>query len=157
MTHRFPLVPALLTALPAVVGILYALAAATGVAGFAAEGFTGERIARVLGEAAIWRGLFWTLATAAAATLLAAAGAIILAVTFRGTATGDRTARALAVLPMAVPHLVAATIFVSLLGQSGVLVRLLVRSEVAPDLPGPLRRARRDLPAHAGRHLRAAA
>ena len=126
---------AALAALPALVGIVYALAAATGLAGFDASGFTLERIARVLSETAVWRGLVWTLATAAAATLLAAAGAVVLAVTFRGTSPGDRTARALALLPLAVPHLVAATLFVLLLGQSGFVARLLAATGLAttPD------------------------
>jgi putative spermidine/putrescine transport system permease protein len=123
---------AALAALPALVGILYSLAAATGVAGFDPRGFTLERIARVLSEAAVWRGLLWTLATAAAATLLASAGAVLLAVTFRGTTAGDRTARALALLPLAVPHLVAAAVFVLLLGQSGLLARLLAAAGLAP-------------------------
>jgi putative spermidine/putrescine transport system permease protein len=79
----------------------------------------------VLAEATLWRGVAWTLGTAAAATLLAAAGAVVLAITFRGTGSGDRAAHACAVLPMAVPHLVAAAIFVLLLGQSGFVARAL--------------------------------
>ncbi len=118
-------VAALLAALPALLGVAYAAAAAAGLAGPGASGFSLDRIAHVLGEAEVWRGSLWTLGTAAAATLLATAGAVVLAVTFRGTGPGDRAARALAVLPLAVPHLVAAAVFVLLLGQSGVVARAL--------------------------------
>lgn len=133
MTRRLHWGAALIAALPALIGLGYAGAAATGLAGFAAGTFTFDRVGRVLGEAAVWRGLLWTVATAAAATVLAAGGAVALAVTFRGTAAGDRAARTLAVLPLAVPHLVAATIFVLLLGQSGVVARLLAAAGIVSD------------------------
>jgi ABC-type Fe3+ transport system permease subunit len=130
VSRRLPFIAALAAALPALAGILYALAAATGLAGFEARGFTLERLGRVLGEAAVWRGLLWTAGTAAAATLLATAGAVVVAVAFRGSTPGDRVARRLAVLPLAVPHLVAATVFVFLLGQSGLVARVLVAAGV---------------------------
>ncbi len=135
-TRRFP-AAALLAALPTLVGVGYAIAAATGLTEFGGHRFSLDRIFRVLGDTAVWRGLLWSLGTAAAATVLAAVGAVLLAVTFRGTGPGDRAARALAVLPMAVPHLVAAAIFVLLLGQSGVVARLLHAAGVA-DSPGAL-------------------
>jgi putative spermidine/putrescine transport system permease protein len=128
---------ALLAALPTLVGVVYAAAAATGLAGFGVGGFSLDRIVRVLGETAVWRGLLWTLGTAAAATLLATAGAVLLAVTFRGTGAGDRAAHALAVLPMAVPHLVAAAVFVLLLGQSGFVARALHAAGLA-DTPAAM-------------------
>ena len=134
MSRRLPPAAALLAGLPALAGIGYALAASLGLAGFGADGLTGSRIARVLGEAAVWRGVLWTVVTAAAATAVATAGAVALAVTFRGTAAGDRAARLLAVIPLAVPHLVAATLFVMLLGQSGMLARLLAAAGI---LSGP--------------------
>ncbi len=137
MTARRVPAAALLAALPTLVGVLYAAAAATGLAGFGAGGFSLHRLARVLGEAAVWQGLVWTLGTAAAATLLATAGAVLLAVTFRGTAPGDRAARALAVFPMAVPHLVAAALFVLLLGQSGFVARALHAAGLA-SAPGAM-------------------
>lgn len=137
MTPRRVPLAALLAALPTLVGVGYALAAATGLAGFGARGFSLDRIIRVLGEAAVWRGLAWTLGTAAAATLLATAGAVFLAVTFRGTSPGDRAARALAVLPMAVPHLVAAAVFVLFLGQSGLVARALNAAGLA-DAPAAI-------------------
>jgi putative spermidine/putrescine transport system permease protein len=135
MTVRRLPAAALLAALPTLVGIAYAAAAATGIAGVDRPGFTLGRIARVLGEEAVWRGLAWTIATAAAATLLATAGAVLLAVVFRGTTPSDRAARLLAALPIAVPHLVAAALFVLLLGQSGFVARLLHTAGLAagPD------------------------
>lgn len=131
MTPRRVPTAALLAALPTLVGVAYAGAAAIGLAGFGPRGFSLDRIVRVLGEAAVWRGTAWTLGTAAAATLLAMAGAVLVAVTFRGTGAGDRAARALAVLPMAVPHLVAAAVFVLLLGQSGLVARALTAAGLA--------------------------
>jgi putative spermidine/putrescine transport system permease protein len=132
--HAVPL-SALLAALPTLVGVGYAVAAATGLIGDGGRGFSLDRTAHVLAEHVVWRGLFWTLGTAAAATALATAGAVLLAVTFRGTGAADRAARALAVLPMAVPHLVAAAVFVLLLGQSGFLARALYAAGIAraPD------------------------
>jgi putative spermidine/putrescine transport system permease protein len=135
VTRRYPLVTALVAALPALAGLLYALAAATGLGGFGPRHFTIERIARVLHEAAVWRGLLWTMGTAAGATLLASLGAVAVAVAFRGSSTGDRLARRLAVLPLAVPHIVAAAVFVLLLGQSGFVARLLAAAGIvaSPD------------------------
>ena len=133
---RFP-TAALVAALPTLAGAAYAAGAATGLVGHGAEGFSLDRVAHVLGEPAVWRGLGWTLATSAAATLLAAAGGVVLAAAFRGGGPVDRAARALAVLPIAVPHLVAALIFVLLLGQSGLLARALHAAGVA-DAQGVL-------------------
>lgn len=115
---------AALVATPVAVGVAYSLAAATGLAGYGAGGFTLDRLARVLGEAAVWESVFWTVRTAALATLLAAAAAVAVAVGFRGSSAVDRTARALSVLPLPVPHLIAATTAVLVLGQSGLLSRI---------------------------------
>jgi putative spermidine/putrescine transport system permease protein len=129
---------ALLVALPALVGAVYSALAALGLAGFAPAGPSFDRIARVLGESAVWAGLGWTLWTAGAATLLATAGAVLLAVVFRSSRSADRLARALAALPLPIPHLVAAAVFVLALGQSGVLARVAVALGLAhspADLP----------------------
>ncbi|HET8625433.1 MAG TPA: ABC transporter permease subunit [Gemmatimonadales bacterium] len=128
--RRIP-IAALLAALPTLVGVGYAAGAATGLIGFGAAGFSLRRVASVLGELTVWRGVAWTLTTAAAATLLATAGAVLVATVFRGTARGDRAARALAVLPLVVPHLVAAAVFVFLFGQSGFLARAIHAAGVA--------------------------
>ncbi len=116
--------PALLVAAPVAVGIGYSLAVATGLAGFGADGFGLGRLERVLSEAAVWQSLGWTVVTAALATALAGAAAVLVAAGCRGATAADRAARALAVLPLPVPHLVAAATALLVLGQSGLLARL---------------------------------
>ncbi|HEU5171864.1 MAG TPA: ABC transporter permease subunit [Gemmatimonadales bacterium] len=125
MTPRRVPLAALLAALPTLVGVGYAAAAAVGLAGYGGRGLSLDRVVRVLGESAVWRGVAFTLVTAAAATLLAGAAAVLLAVAFRGSAPGDRLARTLAALPLPMPHLVAAATFVFLFSQSGLFARLL--------------------------------
>jgi putative spermidine/putrescine transport system permease protein len=78
----------------------------------------------VLASGAVWRGVWWTTLAALLATGLAAAAAVAVAVAFRGVRPTDRLARAHAVVPLPVPHLVAASCGVLLLGQSGLLARL---------------------------------
>ena len=124
---RAGLVAAGLVAAPVLVGVGYALLAALGLAGAGASALSGAttaRVARVLGERATWAGLGWSLWVAGASTLLATAGAALAALAFRGSTALDRAGRALAALPLPVPHLVAAALGVQLLGQSGVLARV---------------------------------
>ncbi len=121
---RWGLAGAVLVAAPVLVGIGYTALGAVGVVGVGAQGFGLARIGRVLGERAVWSGLGWTLAVATAATALATAAAVLVAVTFRSTRPGDRAARALALVPLPVPQIVAAAAAVLLLGQSGYLARL---------------------------------
>lgn len=130
---------AALVASPVVVGVGYSLAVATGVAGYGARGFNLARIGRVLYEPAVWESFFWTVRTAAFATLLASAAAVIAAVVFRGVSSVDRAARALAVLPLPVPHLVAGATAVLVLGQSGLLSRLAALAgwvDAPAEMPG---------------------
>lgn len=115
-----------LVAAPVLVGIAYAAAASAGLAGAGASGLGVERVLRVLGERVTWTGLGFTLRVAALSTLLATVGAVGVAVTFRGLTPLDRAARALAALPLPVPHLVAGMLGVWVLGQSGLLARLAV-------------------------------
>jgi ABC-type Fe3+ transport system permease subunit len=117
---------ALLLSLPPLAGAAYSALAAFGVLGFAPAGPSPDRIARVLGDGEVWAGLGWTVWTAGAATFLAASGAVLVATMFRSTGLGDRLARTLAVLPIPIPHLVAAAVFVLALGQSGLLARMAV-------------------------------
>jgi len=119
------LAAALLVAAPVALGVAYAVAGALGVAGAGATGVTAARLTRVLGDPAVWRSLLWTVWVAGAATALAAVAAAGVAAAFRGTALGDRVARALAAAPLPVPPVVAATVGVLVLGQSGLLARLL--------------------------------
>jgi len=123
--HRAGLAAALLVAAPVLVGLGYSLLAALDLAGPGASGAASTgRIVRVLGERPVWEGVAWSLRVSAAATLLAGGGAVLLAVLFRGSRPADRLARALALLPLPVPHVVAGLMGVLILGQSGVLARL---------------------------------
>ena len=120
-----PLLAALLVASPVLVGAAYAAAGALGVAGVGATGVPdADRVARVLGDAITWRSLAWTVRTALAATLLAGVLAVAVAVAFRGARGADRVARALAVVPLPLPQLVAAACALLVLGQSGLLARV---------------------------------
>ena len=121
---------ATLLALPVLVGVVYALAAASGVVGAGAAGLSPARLTRVLGARETWVGVAWTLWVSAASTLLAAGGAVLLAILFRGTGRIDRLGRTLAALPLPVPHLVAGLLGVWLLGQSGVIARVLAALEL---------------------------
>ncbi len=113
-------VAALVLASPIIVGGAYSVLAALGLAGAGAAGLTPRAVMRVLVASETWRGLAWTLATSAAATVLATAAACCLAVQIRTSRLGQM----LAVLPMAVPHVAAALAALLLLGQSGLVSRL---------------------------------
>lgn len=115
--------PALIAG-PVAVGVAYAAAAATGLAGFGPRSFSLSRIGRVLGEAAVWDGFLWSVRTAAVATALASAASVLVAITFRRAGWSDRAARSLAVLPLPLPHLAAAAGALLVLGQTGLLARL---------------------------------
>lgn len=117
-------VAAMVIATPVLVGIGYSAAAAVGLAGPAATGFSLARIVRVLTEPAVWESVRWTAWVAVASTALATLGAIVVALTFRTEARGDRWARALALVPLPLPHLAAAVAGLLLLGQSGLLARI---------------------------------
>lgn len=119
-----PLLAALLVAAPVLAGVGYAAAAALGLTGVGAAGFTTARLTRVLAEGRTWASVGWTLGTSLAATLLAWATATAVAVTFRGGRRRDRLARALAVVPLPIPQVVAASCAVLILGQSGLLSRV---------------------------------
>ncbi|MEO7711671.1 MAG: ABC transporter permease subunit [Gemmatimonadaceae bacterium] len=135
------LLAAALLAAPVLVGLAYAIGASLGVVAAANDSQPSlARIARVLGERATWDSVLWTLWVAASATGLAVVGAVAVAVAFRGHARGDRVGRALAALPLPMPHLVAGMLGVWLLGQSGIAARaafalgLIVRPAEMPPL-----------------------
>lgn len=127
---------AALLAVPVIAGIVYAAAASLGIAGAGATGLDTERLVRVLGERVTWRGLGFTLWIAAVATVLATAAAVTAAIVFRGATRLDSAARALAALPLAVPHVVAGALGVFILGQSGMLARLLAAAGVIDSPAG---------------------
>lgn len=123
--HRLGVIAASAVAAPVVVGIVYSLFAALDVIGPAGGGRPSlERIARVLSERSVWEGTAWSVWVAAASTALSVVLAIVLALAFRGRRVVDRTARAVALLPLPIPHLVAAVLAVLILAQSGFLARL---------------------------------
>jgi len=115
---------AILTA-PVVVGVGYAVAGALGLVGPGASGRPSlDRTFLVLSESAVIEGTLWILWVAAASTLLAGVASMGIAVALRGTGRLDGLGRALAVLPLPVPHLVAAVAGLLVLGQSGFFARL---------------------------------
>jgi putative spermidine/putrescine transport system permease protein len=119
MRSLLPAAAAITIAIPACVGAMYSLLAALGLTGAGAAGFDTTAVTSSLGSIDTWRSTGWTLAVAAAATLLASGLAAATALVL-----GDsRVGRTLAVLPMAVPHVAAALAALLLLGQSGLLSR----------------------------------
>jgi putative spermidine/putrescine transport system permease protein len=116
------LLAAAVVAAPVLLGIAYSLAAALGWVGAGSGGSPGT-VPRVLGEAVVWRGTAWTVWVAAASTLLATTAAIGVAAVFRGPARTERIARTAAIVPLPIPHLVAALLGVLVLSQSGLLAR----------------------------------
>lgn len=127
---RHALLGAALVATPVLAGIAYAAAASLGVTGPAASGFAATRLLDVLRERTTWTGLGFTLWISGLATVLATAGAVAVAVVFRESAPLDRALRAIATLPLAVPHVVAGALGVFILGQSGMLARLFAAAGV---------------------------
>lgn len=116
---------ALVLAAPVLVGMAYATAAALGLAGAGAAGQVSlDRVAAVLTDRVVWSGTLWILWVAAASTVLSGAIAVAIAVTFRSTGRLDALGRALAILPLPVPHLVAAVGGLLVLGQSGLIARI---------------------------------
>jgi putative spermidine/putrescine transport system permease protein len=110
-----------LLALAPLVGMTWAVWAGAGGADGAFDlGTLATRLARP----GPWLSLAWSTAAALVATMLATAGALTVALTFRGTRTADRAARALATLPLPIPPIVVAAAAVLVLSQSGLLARI---------------------------------
>jgi putative spermidine/putrescine transport system permease protein len=134
---RLAMAAAALVAAPVLLGIAYSVAASLGLAGAGAHDRVGAvPLVAMLGDPVLWRGLAFTLWSAALATSGSLVLAVAIAVCFRGATRTDRAARALAALPLAVPHLVAGALGLWILGQSGMLSRLaggagLIRTPVA--------------------------
>ncbi len=127
-------IASLILAAPVVIGVAYSTLAAVGAVGAGADGLSGAALARVLTSSVTWHGAAWTIATAGAATLVATAAAVVVAVRVRDSRAG----RLLAVLPMGVPHVAAALAALLMLGQSGLLsrlTRLAGFTEVPSDFP----------------------
>jgi len=118
------LLVAILVAGPVLAGIAYSMLGALGVVGPGASGVSLRHLQVVLADSATWWGLLWTVWIALASTLLATILAMGTAVAFRAERGVDRFARLVAVVPLAVPHVVAALGAVLVLSQSGLLARL---------------------------------
>lgn len=93
--------------------------------GGADGGWSLAVLAARLARPAPWHSLLWSAGTALAATALATAAALAVALAFRGTCLAHRAARSLAALPLAVPPVVVAAAGVLVLAQSGLVARLL--------------------------------
>jgi putative spermidine/putrescine transport system permease protein len=116
---------AFVVAAPVLIGLGYSVLGSIGLAGAGASGEADlQRLLSVLARESVWRGTAWSIWIAASSTLISAAGAIILAIFFRSSATLDRVARGVAILPLPVPHVVAGVMGVLILGQSGLLARV---------------------------------
>lgn len=134
-----PLLLALLVAAPVLLGVVYAALASLGLAGAGASGAPDlSRLTTVLGTRSTWRAVGWSVYVSATATALATVAAAAVAIAFGGHRRIDRAARAIATLPLPVPHLVAAATALLLLSQSGLLARLLFALgflDVPADMP----------------------
>lgn len=115
-----PLLALLALSAPVSLGVLYSLGASAGLVGTGARGFDLAQLRDVLGHADTWRSVGWTVLTAGGGTILATIGALLAAVPLRH----QRVARALALVPLAVPHAAGALAVLLLLAQSGMLARL---------------------------------
>ena len=119
----YGLIAVVVVASPVIVGIVYSVMGALGVAGPGADGASLSHVQVVLWDSATWRGLLWTVWIASASTLFATMFAIAAAAIFRAEKGVDRFARVVAVVPLAVPHVVAALCMLLILNQSGLLAR----------------------------------
>jgi putative spermidine/putrescine transport system permease protein len=121
-----PLLLALLVASPVLLGVAYAALASVGVVGAGASGVVSvDRVIDVLTFRSTWRAIGWSLYVSATATGIATLLAAAVAMQFGATRRSHRAARALATLPLPVPHLVAAATVLFVFAQSGLLARVL--------------------------------
>ncbi len=116
--------PVALVALPPLIGLGYALSASLGLFGVANGGPTFRYLREVIESHATWTAVGWTLWIATASTVVATLAAVLLAATFRAESKTDRIGRVVAVLPLPVPHVVAALSSLLILSQSGLLSRV---------------------------------
>jgi putative spermidine/putrescine transport system permease protein len=118
------LVAATVVALPVLVGAGYAVAASVGLAGPASGQLSLAHVRRVVADGEVWRGAAWSIYAASASTALAAIAAIAIAATYRGSRVSAQVARAASLASFPMPYVVAASITILFLGQSGLLARL---------------------------------
>ncbi|MEO5579871.1 MAG: ABC transporter permease subunit [Gemmatimonadaceae bacterium] len=124
------LLVAVLVAAPVFAGIAYSALGASGLTGPGADGISLRHFQNVLGDSATWRSLLWTVWIAAASTSIATLFAMLTATVFRGRRGGDRVARLVSVVPLPVPHVVAALCALLVLSQSGLIARLAFAADI---------------------------
>ena len=120
--HRLlPLVAAcILLGAPIAAGVGYLIAGSLGLVGDAGTGALG----RVLRDGAVLKSALLSLWIAGVGTLLALAGALVIALVMGGDALIERASRTIAALPLPVPNVAAAVAVLLLLSQSGWLSRV---------------------------------
>jgi len=113
----------LLSAVPIVAGVGYALLYSLGLTGVMAEGLTGAHWREVLGDAAFWRTIGFSLYVALVSILIALA--IALALVLRSPRTFTKGSLSYMIyLPLSIPAIVMAFFIFQLLGKGGWLSRL---------------------------------
>ena len=109
-----------LLGVPIVVGIGYLVVGALGGAGAA----SGATVLRTMLEPEVLRATLLSLWIAIVGTAMALAAALLVTITFSGSARLDRVARGIATLPLPVPTIAAAVAILLLLSQGGWLSRV---------------------------------
>ncbi len=128
----------MLVALPVFFGIVYSTLALFGMVGAGASASPDTtRLVAVFSDTSTWRGLGWSVYVATISTALATIGAAVIAMLFAPNNRLNSVARAVATLPLPVPHLVAAATALFVLSQSGLLARLLFAAGVI-DVPAQM-------------------
>ena len=109
-----------LVATPVIVGSAYSAAAALGMVGAGASGFSTSRVWEVLSNTQTWRSVLFTAYTAGVATLIATVAALFVSVQVQRSRIG----RLFAVFPLSMPYVAAGLAALLMLGQSGLLSRI---------------------------------
>jgi putative spermidine/putrescine transport system permease protein len=122
----------LLALLPLVAGLVYALAYSLGLTGVLSEGFTTKHWQNVLADSALWSSLLLSMGVAISVLVAAAACALAAALYFRPWLSGRW--QAFGYLPLTLPPIAAAFWAFQLLGQGGMMARLL-GSSTPSDFP----------------------
>ncbi len=125
----------LIVVLPVAGSLLYALLYTVGAAGLLSRGLTGAHWAAVLGGAEVWSSFGLSVAVAGAATLLAAAGGLAVALALPRQMARGPLSYAL-YLPLALPWTVAGLLAFQLLSPGGLLSRLAFRAGLTAGIAG---------------------
>ena len=113
----------LLSAVPIVAGVSYALLYSLGLTGVMAEGFTLAHWQEILGDAAFWRTLGFSLYVAAVSILTALGFSLALVLRSPQAFTRGRLSFFI-YLPLSIPAIVMAFFIFQLLGKGGWLSRV---------------------------------